>query len=49
MANMTERLLEDFQVAQRFGGFTRIRIDTERIKTSPPNSIQNRSISTRSR
>jgi acyl dehydratase len=32
MAEMTERYLEDFEVAQSFGGSGRIRIDKERIK-----------------
>ena len=30
---MTERYLEDFEVAQPFGGSARIRIDQERIKS----------------
>jgi acyl dehydratase len=32
-AEMTERYLEDFEVAQTFGGSGRIRIDKERIKS----------------
>jgi acyl dehydratase len=39
MAEMTERYLEDFEVAQSFGGSGRIRIDKERIKRAAGDSM----------
>ena len=49
MANMTERKLEDFQVASAWAALRASKSIQSRIKTSPLNSIQSRSISTRSR